>query len=279
MTNETISAAENPALATQLVQAALSMSMADEGDQVVEQKVAVTTAPSSPGHVELLGGIYNSFTGEVIRTAEIRELTGVDEEALSRINDYGRTLLAILSRGTVKIGEEKATQEVLDKLLAGDREYLIFQIRLATFGPDLELSGPCPSCQVVQTFNINLSEDVKIDSLDDPSERSITVDCKVGKVTVELPTGAVQRKLITSTDKTAAELDSLLLKDCVIFINDNPILDPSLIKNLSMADRRKILKELGEKNPGPDLSSIKKSCSACGSEVPTPLTLADLFRV
>ena len=280
MTNETISALDNPTLAQQLVQAAISMpTEQEESSPVIEETVTIAAPPAS-GHVQLLAGLYNSFTGELTDTAEIRELNGVDEEALSRINDYGRTLLSILERGTVKIGDKPATKELLDKLLSGDREYLILQIRLATFGPELELTGPCPSCEVEQTFTVDLENDVKIDKLEDPtSGRTFVVKGKVGEITVEFPNGEVQRKLITSTNKTSAELDSILLKECVIMINGNTIVDPEQIKSLSMGDRREIIKELSKKNPGPDLSSIKKTCTSCGSEVPTPLSLADIFRI
>lgn len=280
MSQETISSAENPELASQLIQAALSMSSEEEAQSV---EVVTTSAskivPPPSGEVKLLAGLYNSFTGELVDTAEIRELNGLDEEALSKINDYGRSLLAVLQRGTVKIGEKECTQELLDSLLAGDREYLIIKIRIATFGSEIELEGKCPHCESDQKFVIDLESDVNTTVLEDQYTRSFTVDCKVGEVRIELPTGTIQRKLITSTDKTSAELDTILLKECVVEVNGQAVVDPNQVKQLGMQDRRTILKALTDKNPGPDLSSIAKNCSSCGLEVPIPLTLADLFRL
>lgn len=273
--NETISANENPELAQQLVQAAISMS--EEEVVTVKEKPAVTPPPS--GEVKLLAGIYNSFSGELVDTAEIRELNGVDEEALSKISDYGRSLMAILQRGTVKIGEEAATQDVLDGLLSGDREYLILKIRVATFGKDVELTGECPHCATSQKFDIDLEEDVKLQRLEDTSVRSFTVEGKAGEIVVEYPDGATQRKLINTSDKTSAELDSILLKNCVTSINGKQVINAEQVKALGMQDRRTILTELVEKNPGPDLSKLAKNCPGCGLEVPIPLTLADLFRL
>lgn len=278
MNDETISALENPALAQELVQAALSMSVEEEVTEPEAPAKATVTPPPS-GEVKLLAGLYNSFTGDITNTAEIRELNGVDEEALSKITDYGRGLLAILQRGTVKIGEEDATKDVLDQLLSGDREYLIMKIRIATFGEEIELNGPCPHCETENKFVINLEDDVKLDRLEDPSERSFAVNCKVGEVIVEYPTGATQRKLITATDKTAAELDSMLLRDCILSINGVPLVNADQVKQLSMQDRRTLLTAITTKNPGPDLASLEKSCPSCGLEVPIPLSLADLFRV
>lgn len=280
MSTETVSAIENPELASQLVQAAISMS--DSGKEE-EQQVApaidpVEITPPPSGDVKLLAGLYNSFTGELVDTAEIRELTGVDEEAIAKISDYGRSLMAILDRATVKIGEEKATQAVLDRLLAGDREYLIIQIRIATFGNEIVLKAKCPDCNETYDFVIDLNTDVPIQRLEDPvADRSLLVNCRVGDVLVEFPNGTVQRKLINIQDRTAAEMDTVLLKECVVEINGQPVVSVDQVKNLGMQDRRKILSELSEKNPGPDLSKLAKDCPSCGLEVPLPLTLADLF--
>jgi len=280
MSQETISSIENPELANQLVQAALAMSPEEE-----VQSLEVNTTPTPKivlppsDEVTLLAGLYNPFTGELVETAEIRELNGNDEEAISKITDYGRSLLSILQRGTVKIGDKPCTQDLLDSLLAGDREYLIIKIRIATFGAEIELEGKCTHCDELQKFIINLESDVSITPLEEKHIRSFTVDCKVGEVRVDLPNGAVQRKLISSTDKTSAELDSILLKECITDINGLPIMDPNQVKKLGMQDRRTLLKAITDKNPGPDLSTIAKNCSSCGLEVPIPLTLADLFRL
>jgi hypothetical protein len=281
-TTTTISASENPALAQQLIEAALSMSEEEAGittQPVVQEPLAMEVIPPPSGNVDLLAGIYDSFNGEHISTAEIRELNGIDEEALSKINDYGRGLLEILKRGVVKIGEKNASSEVLDELLAGDREYLLLKIRIATLGKEISLDGPCPTCEEKQTYLVDLEEDVKVLKLEDPSETSINIACKIGEVTVDLPDGKTQKKLALATNKTVAELDSILLEECVSLINGAPVLNPKQVKQLGMQDRRTILKELADKNPGPDLSSIVKNCVACGSEVPIPLTLADLFRL
>ena len=167
----------------------------------------------------------------------------------------------------------------MDSLLSGDREYLIVKIRIATFGSIIDLEGSCPHCEENQTFVIDLNEDIKLERLKEQTIRSFKVDCKVGEVSFELPNGVVQKKLITTVDKTSAELDSVLLKECITAVNGSPILDPNQVKKLGMQDRRTILKAIIDNNPGPDLSSIKKNCLGCGQEVPIPLTLADLFRL
>jgi hypothetical protein len=280
-----VSAADNPELAQELVRKAISDPDRDEGRQLVETPSVNTLGekdivPPPSGEVELLAGLYNSFTGELTTTAEVRELTGADEEAISKIADYGRSLLTVLERGTVRIGEEPATKALLDKLLAGDRDYLLMKIRIATFGKELELSGNCPSCEAFQEITLDLEKDVVLTRLENPtSDRTLIVDCRIGQVMVEFPNGIVQRKLVESKDKSPAELDTQLLAQCVVQINENPAVTEAHIRALGIQDRRTLLKAISDKNPGPELDTIVKACTACGQEVPTPLTLSDIFRL
>lgn len=273
MSNSTsVKAAANPDLANKL--AADAMAQAEKEVAAPKLKAKVLSLPDT--EVELLGGIVDPFIG-LIDKAEVRELTGVDEEAISKIGDPGKALLTILERATVSIGDEPATKDLLDALYAGDRELLLLAIRIATFGSEIKLGpGSCNSCGVEQIFEVNLKEDVPLKKLE--SEREFVVDCKIGKVTVALPTGGTQKALISSTNKTAAELDTLVLKNCIVAINGQTVIDPETARNLSLKDRKDILEQITTRNPGPQLNEIKKACQSCGSEVPLPLTLADLFR-
>ena len=71
---KTISAAANPALANKMLKQATQ----EESLPVVQPEIA----PPLDTMVELPGG-YLTDTGEVIRSAEIREMTGRDEEAVA----------------------------------------------------------------------------------------------------------------------------------------------------------------------------------------------------
>jgi hypothetical protein len=212
----------------------------------------------------------------VIDTAEVRELIGSDEEAISKVGNSAKALLTILERATVKIGDEPATKETLDALYAGDREMLLLAIRSITFGSEVEL-GPadCPFCEEEQVFKVDLMEDVPVKKLEGP--REFTVNCKVGPIVMGLPTGLAQKEIINSTNKTSAELDTIILKNCIVSINGDPFVDINKVRNLSLKDRRALLDEIINRNPGPQLADIKKACKACGQEVPLPLTLAGLF--
>jgi len=271
-TDTVINSHTNPELANKLAKKATELS--DQEAMVKAVKPPVTLPPATD--VDLPGGLFDPFNG-LISKAEIRELTGVDEEAISKIPDAAKGLLYILERATVKIGEETANKELLDSLFAGDREMLLLAIRCATFGNEIKLGpGLCPHCEEAQTFNIDLSKDIEIKRLDGDAE--FTVDCKVGKVLVTLPKGSTQKAIVESANKTSAELDTIMLKNCVLEVNGMTVVGPEVVRNLGMLDRRTILKEIADRNPGPQLGALKKECQSCGQEVPLPLSLADLFR-
>ena len=176
------------------------------------------------------------------------------------------------------IGGKPADKETLDALLAGDREMLLLAIRKLTFGEETHVCpGLCPSCSEEQSFVINLTDDVEVRQLED-ADRHFTLKCKVGDVEVSLPTGSVQKSLVNATNKNSAELDTIILTGCVTSINGFPVMNPKAIKDLGLKDRRDILKAISDRNPGPQLGALTKPCQSCGSEVPLPLTLAELFQ-
>lgn len=271
----TINAAENPAMANKLLE-----DVNNFVNQEVMGSIPVVIIPSLPEtEVKLPAGFVDPFDGTTYSNAEVRELTGADEEAIVKISDTGKALLAILERATVSIGGQPATKEMLGILLAGDREALLLAIRKATFGAEVEVSTVCDKCPELQVFKIDLDNDVETKTLDDPiNDRRFTVELKAGLAKVNLPTGDVQTKIINATDKNAAELDTLLLASCVVEIADQPVLNSNRIRNLGISDRRTLLEEIAKRNPGPQLSEIKKDCKTCGQEVSLPLTLAELFR-
>lgn len=274
MTTEmTISAVENPALVNRLAAEAMA---AEQMEKTLSASKADIKAPKNPV-VELAVGLDVPFEG-IISTAEIRELNGADEEAIAKLNDPAKALMLILDRAVVKLGDKPVDKELLDALLAADRELLLLAIRKLTFGDDITFEGNmCDTCVEPQKITVDLEKDIEVKKLD-INDTEFTVACKVGSVRVKLPTGNAQKALVSSANKTAAELDSIVLKNCIVSINDQAVVSHGDILKLSIKDRREILKEISNRNPGPQLSDVKKSCPACGQEVLLPLTLADLFQ-
>lgn len=267
-----LDAAANPALANAVIQDVMA-TPADEAELVDEP---VDLQAPEDHSFELPGG-YVTFDGSVTTTAEVRELTGRDEEALARLKSTEKTLQEILTRGTVRVGSQKPSEEVLDSLLSGDRDYLLLRIFAATFGRTIEARPYCASCQRVHETEIDLLNDVEVKTLSSPYDRRVTVSISKGEAVADLPNGATQRKMVSAIDKSVAELSSVLLENTVVEINGMPVINPSQVLDLSIRDRRAISEAIIKKNPGPQLQDVTVTCE-CGRELEVPLSLAALFQ-
>jgi hypothetical protein len=266
---ESLNAINNPDLANDLLEKAL-------GDK--EKEIAPAKIETPNDNVVILPGGYLSTSGEIITTAEVRELTGRDEEAIAKANSLGRALLTLISRGTVLVGEEKANEKILDGLLAGDRDAILLGIYKATFGPTAEINSYCEGCTDVKTVEINIDEDIKVKSLDDPYARRFSVKGRTSEYTVALPTGVTQKELLINGDKTGSELTTTLLENTVLEINGSPVLGKAQVQNIGMADRQLIGEEIVKRNPGPQMQDVTVECPDCGSEVTVPINFGSLFR-
>lgn len=237
-----------------------------------------TLAPSD-SEVKLPGGLIEP-NGDVIKTAEVRELTGADEESIARAGSTAKAFNVLLQRGLLKLGSREVTKTDLDNLLSGDRDAILIGIRRATFGRELELQVRCPQCSSEHAEVIDLINDVPVKDLDDPIyDRTWDIKTSKGDVKVSLPTGVVQKKLMDNADKTGAEINTLLLSGCVLSVNGQPSAGASTALSLGMADRTKIIDSILTRSPGPRLGEVTKPCKACGESIDLPLSLLDLFRI
>lgn len=240
-------------------------------------QVIATEAPASTT-VQLPGG-YITPERAVVRTAEVRELNGLDEEAIAKAGSTAKALMTVLERGLVSIGDKPATRDDLSALLSGDRDAILLGIRKVTFGNTSEFVGFCNQCEQPREFEVDLTKDVEVKELENPlAERTWKVKIKAGYATLSLPNGLTQRKVMENANKTVAELNTLILNGCLVSVNDSPI-TPSTVLELGISDRETLIKEIVEKNPGPRLGEVSKACQACGEEVDLPLSLAALFRL
>jgi hypothetical protein len=271
MEEQKLSAIENPALATKLAAEALA-----EPDQDGPKEVPIDLPSDTT--VNLPGGFVTA-DGQVYRTAEVRELNGKDEEAISRATTIGKVLNTILSRGTVSVGSISANESVLDELFAGDRDELLLGIYRATFGNTATLNAYCSGCDEYKQIEVDVDTDIKRKVLADPvNDRYFTVQGKKNEFTVGLPTGKLQKELNANIDKTVAELGSLLLENTVVSIDGAPVYSKALIQALGIQDRRKISEEIAARAPGPKFDDVEVTCPECESKVVVPINLGALFQ-
>lgn len=240
--------------------------------------------PEDP-YVELPGGLY--WDGELLRTAEVRELNGDDEEALAALKgSMARWVSVMLERNVIRIGDAAMTPAMARALLIGDRDALLLHIRIVTFGPEITLTNiVCPHCDAAMDATIDLTT-VDTVRLEEPTPRhEYTVALRRGRsAQVRLPGGAAQESTFAEDAGTPAKRNTVLLGQCLLSVTDatgevRPMKGAALAQSLSMADRQMVLRYIATSQPGPKLDDIRFTHETCGEEVRLPLTLPELFRI
>jgi hypothetical protein len=255
------------------------------GEEVKKPEIA----PPAGGMFRLPGGyvLGGDFTNARY-DAEVRELTGADEEAITkaRSGGVGTFITTLLSCGTVTVGDEPSGPTVLDNLLLGDRDMLLLEIRRATYGEEIVWERyTCPFCGDEFRLAVTLDE-IPIRRLEDPSQRVFEVELRRNrKAFVRLPVGSDQKAILAVVDRaTESEQNTLLLSRCLISVveadgTENAVTgNPEFARSLGIVDRRSILDAIEEKQPGPQYNDVKFLHDSCGKEVPLMISAGDLFQ-
>ena len=268
--NEKVTAA-NPDLLNQMAQQAMN-----EGQQ---QEVIFSEISYPTDTLVLLPGGYITAAGEVIKSAEVRELTGKDEEFIGKSQTPAKAFNGLLERAVISIGDTAVTPDIVENLLVGDRDALLLGIYKVTFGSTATFSEFCGGCVEYKDISIDVDEDIKIQKLNNPiTDRTFVVQGKKHKYLVSLPTGSTQKVLLNNSEKTVAELTTLLLEQTVLEIDDVQVLSKVQVQNINLADRRAIGEELAKRAPGPKFDNIVVTCPDCEGKVVVPVSIGALFR-
>jgi hypothetical protein len=268
-----ISALENP---EEAVAATAALLTSDRGTDMPVIKPAPDT------HLQLEQGLQ--INGEFHRDAEVRELSGLDEEALARCGaDSAKLLETLVIRGTRTVGTQSMSKTVADQLLIGDREALILGIRRVTFGETVDFENlPCPHCGERSDVQFALDE-VPVRHLEDPEQTEFAVPLRHGATGyVRLPNGADQMAIRSLNTTLDAVQNSLMLGRCILRVEhadgSTSKASAELPKTLPMGDRFTLMNFLIDTQPGPRFNDCKFVHEVCDQEVALPLTLAMLFR-
>lgn len=261
---------ENPEQANAQIAAILN----DSAPQESEPKPMME--PPADGQCKLPGLGY---------TVEVRELTGEDEEALAKVkSSYARWMSTLLERAVVSINGDPANGDAVERLLVGDRDYLLLEIRRVTWGPEIELPAVfCPLCEEEFEAIVHV-DDIPIKRLDSPDDATFTVDLREGRrAQVRLPNGTDQAALLDNEKWTPAERNTRLLQRCVIRLidasgNDLPVAGfPSMVRQMSVPDRSKVLREMDNRAPGAKYAEVTVKHDECGETTAVPIGTAALF--
>lgn len=233
-----------------------------------------TIGKPEPTYVDLLRGVVDPNSGKWQTSAEVRELTGEDEEFLASLESdktmtYARYMNSLVARATIRIGslEVNNSPTVVQELITGDRDLLFLGIIRATYGPERTFPRNCIACGKPNDVTINLTEDFPVKKPTVDIHGTIDVPIKRGVVKVRIPNGA-DNLYVSKSGTTSAEQSTLLISRCVVWDDGSAPNDPiRWAKSLSLADRNKIVKAILDIEVGPSMREVKTQCAHCGNEM------------
>lgn len=275
--------AQNPEAANFLGQLAMT-------GKVPGEQPTVPLVPDVPDGMVTLKAGYLNADGDLLLDAEVRELTGADEEAMAKADATGnltRFVDVIIERGTVSIGGEPASKRMLDSLLIGDRDLLALAIRKVTYGRTMRLPLICPKCKDNFDVDYDLDADIPIKDYAHGSSRVLTVELTKGRQAVAAQfTGSIQKAVHNSEaiKLNGAEINTLLLGQCLLQYNNGrtgltPVRDAAhLARTMGLRDRHRLLSALVEAQPGPKYEDVKQDCPNCEESFPLVIDYSVLFR-
>ncbi len=229
--------------------------------------------------LEMLAG-YEDENGVLHKTFTLREMTGRDEEAISRpeiMQNSGKVISILLERcvtsiGTLtrkEVGGEK-WKEIIRSLYVGDQDYMLLKLRAMSIGGEIEVTHTCPVCkESLKTF-LDLSE---LEIIPFKGERVIPFELyrgytdKKGEIhktgVIRLPNGLDREIMIPLAKKNIAQANTLMLTRLCKF-DDFPVTE-DVMRDLTVKDREYLQNLLNDNLFGVDLE-VNVTCTNCGEE-------------
>jgi hypothetical protein len=217
------------------------------------------------GVCDLPGGLVLD-DGRRLGRAELRPLTGREEEWVTQHAGAASARLAtkLLSACFVRLENLPVNSEMIDKLLVGDRDYLILQLRRLTLGDRFAAVFSCPACRRAMDVEF-LAQDIAIEPR--PQNAAVytwTSEDVQRVVRYRLPNGADQEAVVDLSPGDAVET---LLARCVIDDGGTP---------LSVEERAAVIAEMDAHAPQIDLE-LELNCPECEHSFTTPFDCASFF--
>jgi len=222
-------------------------------------------------------------SGVLHKEVIVRELTGNEEDILSsRKFSIFKRFQEVLEKCTISIGsvsqKDPNWSKYIYSLPVSDRVYLMLKIRQVSLGDNYAFKVGCPSCEKVSSHTVSL-DSFKIDGMKNPEKRfwESSMPKSGKKYKAKIQTGVEEEKM---SKFTAENIDfaSLILLARLTEIDGKSPVTLQMVKELSMADRLAIRKDLGE-HEGEIDRSIEIQCPHCGHEFSSDINIgsADFF--
>ena len=230
---------------------------------------------------------FKDKEGNVHKTVVMREITGYDEETISKPeirNSLGKTITTLLANTVLSIGTitakdygSKKWENLIKSLPLGDRDKMMLELRKLTNGDEIELDFKCPhrGCKSKIKHYVEIDHDIEVKELEvDPNAIPFTLPkgikndegqvCKEG--VIRLPNGEDQEIIDTQARKNLGNANTQLLARLIESIDGIDDINLSLVRGMSTRDRDYLLRLLADSAYGPKFE-ITFSCPSCGEDI------------
>jgi hypothetical protein len=217
------------------------------------------------GTVELPGGLVREGAPPVT-SVELRPLSGWEEEWLSCNSGAPPALAvsALLDACVTECGGGPCPKGMAAQLLAGDRDYLMLQLRRMTFGDRIRAVINCPACEAKMDTDF-LAGDVPVERRPQ-TQPTYSVDAGGGSIHFRLPNGADQE--FVSHMSTASAVEALLER-CLLRDSFQSVA-------LANSERDAVIAAMEANAPRVDLD-LELLCPECGQESVVPFDTTSFF--
>ena len=236
---------------------------------VIENQIR--DAKGSRGALTIPCGLIGE-NGEIYTDAEIREISGHEEDMLaSKKIPASRKMGTLLAKCCTRLGPY--TGDELEKqvrnLPVGDRVLLLLRIRQITLGDEFPYRHECPECNYKGMFTIDLN-DMEVKAMPDPTQRIHEFDLSSGAhVRFHIMTGTDEERL-SDVMKESDKVTMTILARLDLLDGGLPTLE--VIKDLGMKLRNELRDRFNEVEGGVD-TSVEIECPRCEELVITELDI------
>lgn len=194
------------------------------------------------GHVVLPGG-YVDAAGKVHDRAELREMTGEEEDILAMPKISGSEKISrIIGNCLVKLGDLQETidlSKLAKKLTIGDRVVIMLTLRAVSLGPIYPFSTKCPACEEEVNRGVNLTE-LKVQNMKNKAVREQAVTLPSGKKCVLRVMTGEDEERVGRVNRKGSDALSLAMLARVKSIEGVEAPSVQAMKRLGIKDRNAI---------------------------------------
>jgi hypothetical protein len=223
----------------------------------------------------------------------LRKLTGHEEALFYDASLTSARLATEIIKGcTLRLGDlAEVNTEVASGLFSADRNYLLVELRRITLGNELRSSYACPACGAENTVVEDLGnlpvrrvpegevpETIPVALVDGYRDRDGVLH---NELRLRLPRGTDEEFVSRTAETDLLRARDAFLLRCVASFGTLPqstleALGFKILRDLTLADRRRIYEALEQHAPGVDFRR-RLSCATCSSPFDAVLEASGFF--